>query len=122
MKILSVIPLKKSILKGNLTYFSSLDIPVGSIVSIPLRNKKTLGLVVAIEDLSQEKSNVKKMNFNLKKIDEIKGSSVFLKEYFETIFDTSKYFAQNKNNAITSLIPSIFIEKYDEISLSLIHI
>src|SRR5680860_529358 len=67
MKILSVIPLKKSILKGNLTYFSSLDIPVGSIVSVPLRNKKTLGLVVATEDLSQEKSNVKKMNFNLKK-------------------------------------------------------
>lgn len=116
MKILSVIPLKKSILRGNLTYFSNLDISVGSIVSIPLRNKKTLGLVVATEDLSQEKSNIKKMNFNLKKITETKGSSVFLSEYFETIFDTSKYFAQSKNNAITSLIPAIFIEKYDEIS------
>lgn len=116
MKILSIIPLKKSILKGNLTYFSSLDIPVGHIVSISLRNKKILGLVVATEDLSQKKSNVKKMNFNLKKINETKGSSIFLSEYFETIFEVSKYFAQNKNNVITSLVPRIFIEKYDEIS------
>ncbi|PIR68101.1 hypothetical protein COU49_02910 [Candidatus Nomurabacteria bacterium CG10_big_fil_rev_8_21_14_0_10_35_16] len=116
MKILSVIPLKKGVLKGNLTYFSSLDIPVGNIVSISLRNKKELGLVVATEDLSQKKSNVKNMNFNLKKINETKGSSIFLPEYLESIFDVSNYFAKNRNNAIASLIPRVFIEKYDEIS------
>jgi len=116
MKIISVIPLKRGVLKDNLTYFTSLDIPVGSIVTIFLRNKKTLGLVVAADDLSREKSNVKKMNFNLKKINETKGDSIFTKEYLEAIFDASKYFAQNKSSAIVSLIPNVFREKYDEIS------
>ncbi len=115
MKIISVIPLKKGIFKSNLTYFTNLDIPIGDIVAVPIRNKKTLGLVISSEDLSQEKSKVKEMNFNLKKAIETKGNSIFLKEFLEAIFDTSKYFAQNKSNAIASLIPNIFIEKYDEI-------
>jgi len=116
MKIISIIPLKKGILKGDLTYFSSLDISTGDIVSVPLRGKTTLALVTSTEELKTEKSNVKKMNFNLKKVIENKGPSIILPEFLNTIFDSSKYFAQNKNNAITSLIPNLFIEKYDEIA------
>jgi primosomal protein N' (replication factor Y) len=116
MKIISVIPLKKGILKGDLTYFSSLDISTGDIVSVPLRGKTTLALVTSAEELRAEKSNVKKMNFNLRKVIENKGPSIILPEFLNTILSTSKYFAQNKNNAITSLIPNIFIEKYDEIA------
>ncbi|MEK7471298.1 MAG: hypothetical protein AAB623_01455 [Patescibacteria group bacterium] len=115
MKIISVIPLKKCILKGDLTYFTSLNIAVGNIVSVPIRNKETLALVTSSEELKGEKSNVKNMDFNLKKVTKDKGSSFFLKEFLDTIFDTSKYFAQNKNSAIASLIPNIFIEKYDKI-------
>ncbi|MFA6177461.1 MAG: hypothetical protein WC694_01025 [Candidatus Paceibacterota bacterium] len=116
MKIISIIPLKKSAPKGDLTYFTSLNIAVGNIVSVPIRNKETLALVISSEELKKEKSNVKNMNFNLKKVTKDKGSSVFLPEFLNTIFDTSKYFAQNKNNTIASLIPNIFIEEYDKIA------
>lgn len=115
MKIISVIPLKKSILKGDLTYFTSLNISVGNIVSVPIRSKQTLALVTSTEELEEAKSDIKEMNFNLKKVTEDKGASIFLKEYLDAVFDTSKYFAQNKNNSITSLIPSIFLEKYDHL-------
>lgn len=116
MKIVSVIPLKKGILKGDLTYFSSLDISTGDIVSVPLRGKTTLALVSSTEELKDKKSNVKGMDFNLRKVIQSKGPSIILPEFLNSIFDSSKYFAQNKNNAITSLLPNIFIEKYDEIS------
>jgi len=36
------------------------------------------------------------MDFNLRKVIENKGNSIFQKEFLEAIFDTSKYFAQNK--------------------------
>ncbi len=116
MKILSVIPLKKSILKGDLTYFTSLNVPVGNIVYVPLRSKKTLALVTGSEDLKELKSNVKELNFNLKKVTENKGQSIFSEEFLETISDSSYYFAQNNNNAIAFLIPNIFIEYYDKIA------
>ena len=49
MKIVTVIPLKKGTWKENLTYFTAKDIPNGSIVVVPLRKQKVLGLVVSIE-------------------------------------------------------------------------
>ena len=115
MKIISVIPFKKGIIKGDLTYFSGLNIAVGNIVLVSIRSKKTLALVTAVEELANAKSVVRGMDFNLRKVLENKGPSVFLKVFLDAIFDTSKYFAQSKNNAITSLIPNIFLEEYDKI-------
>lgn len=116
MRIISVIPLKKGILKGDLTYFSNLEIKAGDVVSVPMRSKETLALVTSSEELKEAKSDIKKMNFNLRKVTKSKGPSIFRKEFLETVFDTAKYFAQNKNNAITSLVPNIFIENYDKLA------
>jgi len=116
MKIVTVIPLKKGLFSENLTYFSAKDIANGNIVNISVRNKKTLGLVVSSEDMVEAKSGIKKMPFNLKKILEIKGQSIFLKEFLESAFKIGKYFASRKNISITSLIPSVFLKKYDKIA------
>lgn len=116
MKIISVIPLKKGVLKGHLTYFTSLDIQAGNIVTVPIRKQNVLALVTSSDNLKDSKSNVKSMAFNLKKVHANLGKSIFLKEFLESVFDSSDYFAQNKNSTITSLIPSIFIEKYQKLS------
>lgn len=116
MKILSVLPLKKGILRGDLTYFSTLDIKEGHIVEIPIKSKKTLSLVTSVSDLKESKGDIKKMNFNLRKVLSDKGESIFLKEYLDSLSETSKYFSQNKNNVFSSLIPRIFIEEYDSIA------
>ena len=116
MNIITVIPLKKGFWKESLTYFSAKDIPNGSIVAITLRNKKILGLVISTEDAVASKSNIKNMSFNLKKISEVKKTSIFSKEYLDTAIETSKYFAENKNNGITALVPAVFRENYDKIS------
>ena len=116
MKIITVIPLKKGIWKENLTYFTTKDIPNGSIVVIPLRNKKVLGLVIYSEDVTTQKSNLKNMSFNLKKIIEVKERSIFTKEYMDAAMETSKYFVGSKNNVITSLIPAALRENYDTVA------
>lgn len=116
MRIIRVIPIKKGVLKSNLTYFTSLEIPVWNIVSIPVRNKKALGLVVSSDELLAAKAGVKGMGFNLRKVTEDKGGSIFLKEFLDATFDTAKYFAQNRASVITALIPNIFLEEYGKIS------
>ncbi len=115
MKIVTVIPLEKGAFKTDLTYFTAKDIENGSIVNVPVRNKKILGLVVGIENASNAKSGIKDMSFKLKKIDEIKKHSIFKKELLDSAFELSSYFVSKKNNGVVSFIPSIFREKYDEI-------
>jgi primosomal protein N' (replication factor Y) len=116
MKIVTVIPLGKSAYKEDLTYFTARDVEVGSIVLVPIRNKNTLALVLSAQDAAEEKTNLKDLNFNLKKIKEVKDNSVFLREFFEATLLTSNYFAINKNIGVASLIPNIFLEEYDKIS------
>jgi len=115
MKILSVIPLQSGILKENLTYFTNADIPIGNIVSVPVRNKKTLALVIGSENLHEQKTSVKELNFSLKKAEENKGRSVFLPEFLDAAFNTAKYFAQNQGSIANSLIPNALLEEYDKI-------
>ena len=119
MKTVTVIPLKKGIWKEDLTYFTAKDVKNGSIVTIPFRKKNILGLVISVEDVSGDKMNIKDLDFNLRKIVNIKDSSIIAPEFLESALLISKSFIVNKNVAVASLIPAVFIEHYDKISLSL---
>ena len=119
MKTVTVIPLKKGIWKEDLTYFTAKDVTVGSIVTIPFRKKNILGLVISVEDVSGDKMNIKDLNFNLRKVINVKENSIFQTEFLESAIAVSKYFVANKNVGVPLLIPSVFIENYDKIALSL---
>ena len=115
MKIVTVIPLDKGSFRTELTYFTAKDVKNGSIVSIFLRNKKILGLVISCQDVTNTKSGIKNMPFQLKKIVEIKEHSIFRNEFLESALELSSYFVSPKNIGVASFIPAIFREKYDEI-------
>lgn len=115
MKIVTVIPLGKGIFKANLTYFTSKDIKNGEVVSISLRNKKILGIVVSSSPASLLKSGLKSMPFSLKKITETKKISIFKKEFIDSAILLDSYFVSQKNSALSVLIPSLFKDKYDRL-------
>jgi len=116
MKILTVIPLQKNTFTEELTYFSSTDLPLGSIVTITIRNKKMLGLVISLVDANEMKSEIKNMDFNIKKVVEAKEFSIFRDEFMESALLTSQYFVTNKSSTISYLIPQIIKENYDKIA------
>lgn len=116
MKTVRVIPLKKGVFKEELTYFSAKEIQKGDIVEISVRNKKILGLVISTEEIEESKTDIKNLNFNLKKIIDVKEKSVFLYKYLEAALLTGKYFAAPKNTSVSALIPAVFLESYDKIS------
>lgn len=114
MKILTVIPLQKGIFKGDLTYFTAKEVSLGDVVIVPVRSKKVFSLVVKIEELSTSKSEIKNLDFNLRKIIENKGPSFFKNEFVESVLETSMYFASQDSNVLASLIPNILKEEYDQ--------
>src|SRR3989344_2444492 len=56
MKIVTVVPLDKGSFRTELTYFTTKDVKNGSIVSIFIRNKKILGLVISCQDVVKNKN------------------------------------------------------------------
>lgn len=111
MYIATVIPLLKgSHQKEYLSYFSSVDIPVGSIVIIPIRKKTSDAIVINIEEARDIKSQIKNADYQLKKIIKIKGDSPYNKSFFLACQKMKNYTVSNTGSIIKTLLPSAFIE------------
>lgn len=110
MKIATVTPINKGIFKENLTYFTTLEIKEGSIVQVPIGNRKIQALVIKIEELTDMKSEIKNSDFALKKISQITHENFFRPEFIEACRETADYFASNLGQIIKSLSPKSILE------------
>ncbi|MCX6753577.1 MAG: hypothetical protein NTV03_00785 [Candidatus Nomurabacteria bacterium] len=115
MYIVTVIPIQKGFQKENLTYFSPLQIPLGSIVSIPLRSKTIDAIVINIENARDQKFDLKNADFQLKKIVGVKGSSPFGTSFFSACEKMKDYTVSNTGTIIKALLPSVFLENLKDL-------
>ncbi|MCC6290983.1 hypothetical protein IT398_02870 [Candidatus Nomurabacteria bacterium] len=111
MKIVTVIPITRGIFRDNLTYFSAQEIAVGDLVSVPVRQKMTAALVVKIDSLTEAKTSLKKADFSIKKINQIKTRQFLSPELVETANELADYFAAPIGQILKSLLPKIIFEK-----------
>lgn len=109
MYIATVIPLIKGSQKEYLSYFSSIDIPVGSVVSIPIRSRIIDAIVINIEEVRNIKSDIKNADYQLRKIIKIKGDSPFNKNFFIACQKMKDYTISNTGSIIKSLLPTALI-------------
>lgn len=103
MYIITVIPLSKNNQKDFLSYFSSSKIPLGHIVSVPVRNKNIDALVVKTEEAASVKSDLKKASYQLKKINKIKGQSLFSESFLLACLRMKDYSLGGLGTVIKSL-------------------
>lgn len=121
MKLVTVTPINRGIFKENLTYFTSLEVSIGSIVKVPIKNKTTEALVLGIKEAKNQKSEIKKSDFCLKKVVEVKSTNFFLPEFLVAIEKTSNYFAAGLGQTIKAVLPKVIIEnltKIEQIDIS----
>ncbi len=111
MKIVTVIPIKKSVGKDTLSYFTSKDIGVGSIVEIPLRKKMAYGLVVEKKDAEELKTEIKSLPYSIRKIENIKSFSFVSKDFIEGVRKIAEYNATSVGSVLSALIPKTVLEE-----------
>ncbi len=115
MYIATVIPIKKGLQKEYLTYFSATDIPLGTIVSVPVRTKTIDAIVISMETARSMKSDLKSREYELKKIIGIKGRSPFTKEFFTACERMKDYTVSSTGTVIQNLLPKVFLENIQEL-------
>lgn len=110
MKIVSVIPIDKGIFKDRLSYFSKSDIPLGSIIKVPVRKKTVPALVVEVKSATEIKTELKSQNFTLKKLTAQDVVSFFVPEFVDAAIDTSNYFICHIGQVIKAVTPKVILE------------
>jgi len=122
MYITTVIPIKKGLRKEYLTYFSSVNIPLGSIVSVPVRFKNIDALVINIENAKDLKSDLKTREYQLKKVTKIKGPSPFTPSFFDACKKMKIYTQGNLGSVIKTFLPSVFLDNFSELKTPIFEI
>lgn len=110
MYIIEVLPIHKSKISESLSYFSSKDIKTGALVSVPFRSKKIKAIVLSSGLLSEQKSQIKKLSYNLKKIDKIKNEDFFDERLFKAVSDISIFYGTSKSMILKTIIPEKFLD------------
>ncbi len=81
MFVISVIPISRGILVDELSYFTADIVPVGALVSVPVRGRRVSALVVSCRDVREEKSSLKSADFMLKKLEHIDAKRGFSRAF-----------------------------------------
>ncbi len=118
MRIITVIPIARGISKDTLTYFTTKDIVLGSIVSIPLRNKMIYGLVVQSELAENLKSELKSLSYSIKKIDSIKTHSFLSNQFIEATKKIADFNAGSVGSVLSALVPKTVLEESGELEFN----
>ncbi|MFA6253640.1 MAG: hypothetical protein WC640_00040 [Candidatus Paceibacterota bacterium] len=117
MKIVSVIPISKGVWRDSLSYFTAKEIPLGSLVSIPIRNKMIDGLIVAEKSVKDLKIQIKKTDFGWRKINRVKKEGYFSPEFIKAANLTAEYYATFPGQVIKSLIPQTILDRLPDVKL-----
>lgn len=118
MYVVLVIPFLKSSHKETLTYFTKEEITLGSIVAIPYRKKKIHGVVIKIEDLVSKKDEIKKSDFQLRKVLSVLKGPFLGDEVFEISQSLSDYYVSSQSRVLDFIIPEIILSDYDKFIFS----
>lgn len=114
MIIAEIIPITSSILTESLSYFSTVDIAPGTVVTIPLRSKNIRGIVLSTTDAKNLKQNLRKQTFKIRNIIEIHDETLFSPAYLKTINQLKNYYLVNTGKLINITYPSYITKNFDQ--------
>lgn len=110
MKILDVIPIAKGIPHEKLSYFTSKDVSVGDLVSVPVRNKEISAVVDAVSDAKESKDELKRINFLMKPIKSVVSANFITTEFLEACKEIAEYYVSASGSVLKDFIPQAILE------------
>lgn len=119
MKVYTVIPIAKTLGKETLTYFGPEDVPMGSLVEIPLRKKIVHAIIIHEESVSTNKSELKQSHYALKKIGKISNREFLSSTFLEAASYTAHVHGTTTGSVLQALLPKLILENANILSKQL---
>src|SRR5690606_32242211 len=111
MFVLEIVPISRGIRTNTLSYYSRHKPAVGSLVTVPVRKKRVYGLVSSVYDLRELKSEVRKSNFQLRRVEALNERQV-LHPSISTLAElTAQHFASPLPAVLRAMVPNMPLEE-----------
>lgn len=116
MNIITVIPLSRSKIAEELIYFTSTDVPIGAIVTVPLRRKNIYAIVTKVEEAKDLKTNIKNAPFEIRKLDKVKSTLFFPPHFIESCKILADYYATTIGAIIDTMVSNLILDNVNKIA------
>lgn len=110
MYLLTVIPISRGIGTEELMYFSSKNIPLGTVVMVPLRSKNVPALIIKSDDAVTQRETLRHAHFSLKKIGTDKGYASLSPALIAAARRLADHNATTTGAVLATLVPKFFFE------------
>jgi primosomal protein N' len=115
MYIVEVTPFSKSMRTDSLSYFSKTKVLPGCVVTVPLRSKSTKGLVTAVKNVKDLKTELRQSQYTLKKVTGVSKNILFSEEFLTAAAKSAEYFATSSGSIIQGLIPKNLLNDIEKL-------
>jgi len=109
MYVVTVIPIGRTPGKEELSYFSPKNIPRGSLVEAPIRNRKTVCLVVNCLSARGARASLRSGAFALRKVSRVICSSFYSPAFIAAAEETARYHLGRTGEVIYKCTPSFVL-------------
>jgi primosomal protein N' (replication factor Y) (superfamily II helicase) len=109
MHIIDCVPLKRGIGREVLSYFSKEPIPLGSVIGITVRGKRSHGLVINIRGADEARTELRKASFSLKKLTSAAHRQIFSEQFINACKQTADFAATTTGSIIAALVPATIL-------------
>ncbi|MDE2038028.1 MAG: hypothetical protein KGI69_02285 [Patescibacteria group bacterium] len=110
MNIITVIPITRSKVAPELSYFTASDVPVGAIVTVPLRSKAIHAVVSGSRPAADLKAEIKSAPFEIRKLGAVKASAFFPAAFLEACAALAEHYAATTGAVLRSLVSETVLE------------
>ncbi|GMU74163.1 MAG: hypothetical protein AMXMBFR44_3610 [Candidatus Campbellbacteria bacterium] len=109
MYVVSVIPIMPRAPQEGLSYYSAKEVAVGSTVRISVGNKKVPGLVVDVSTAKQEKAQIRKAGFSMKKVEGVLQKEPFDPALMKAVRTLAAHYARSAGTLLHAIIPDALL-------------
>ncbi len=105
MYVIEVTPLVRGTITEKLSYYSSINHEPGSIISVPIRNRKVRAIVTDTKPVSMAKTALKAATFSLRKLDNTEKVAALPENIVKTARELSRIYPATVGAILYALLP-----------------
>lgn len=110
MYLIVVIPVSRGISVTELSYYSAVEYPEGSFVSVPIRGKDRPAVVLSSQKVRNVKTSLRKSAYALKKIKRQKSKQCVTQAYLRAVKSTAEHHATSVGAVLFATLPKAVLE------------
>lgn len=120
MYLVGVIPISRGTGVKELSYYSAVEYPVGSFLTVSVRGKEKNALVVSSEKVRNVKASLRKSSFALQKIRRQKARQIITQEFVRAAEKIARCHATTVSAVLFATIPTALLEQKDALRESFV--